>query len=134
MANEKATAKNGSGADAETSESSTAKAQSAPAPDDARKPGSPTDVTKPSWKFIAKKTFREFMRDQCQDLAAALTYFGVLSLFPALLALVSLLGVFGQAERTTSALLDIVQSLAPGNTVNFLRERDCKKNGGNGVA
>lgn len=122
MANEKATAKNASGTDAETSESSTAKAQSAPAPDDSRKPGSPTDVTKPSWKFIAKKTFREFMRDQCQDLAAALTYFGVLSVFPALLALVSLLGVFGQAERTTSALLDIVQSLAPGDTVNFLRE------------
>lgn len=122
MANEHATAKSRANADAETSQSSTAKAQTAPEPDDSRKPDSPTDVTKPSWKYITKKTFREFLKDQCQDLAAALTYFGVLSLFPALLALVSMLGVFGQAERTTGALLDIVQNLAPGETVNFLRE------------
>jgi membrane protein len=115
-------AKNDASVDAESSESSTAKAQTAPAPDDSRKPDSPTEVTKPSWKFIAKKTFREFTQDQCQDLAAALTYFGVLSMFPALLALVSLLGVFGQAERTTSALLDIVQTLAPGDTANIIRQ------------
>ena len=106
---------------AETQESSTAKARRAPAPDDSRKPDSPTDVTKPSWKYIAKKTLREFTKDQCPDLAAALTYYSVLSLFPALLALVSLLGIFGQAEKTTGALLEIVQGFAPGDTVESLR-------------
>ena len=80
----------------EAPESSTAKASTAPAPDDERKPDSPTDVTKPSWKYIAKKTLREFTKDQCPDLAAGLTYYAVLSLFPALLALVSLLGIFGE--------------------------------------
>ena len=97
--------------DAESEKSSTAKARTAPAPDDSRKPDSPTDVTKPSWKYIAKKTLREFSKDQCPDLAAALTYYAVLSLFPALLALVSLLGIFGQAEKTTGALLEIVGGL-----------------------
>jgi membrane protein len=107
---------------AESEESSTAKARTAPAPDDSRKPDSPTDVTKPSWKYIAKKTLREFTKDQCPDLAASLTYYAVLSLFPALLALVSLLGIFGQADKTTGALLEIVQGFAPADTVEAIRE------------
>ncbi|CAN7178591.1 YihY/virulence factor BrkB family protein [Arthrobacter sp. LjRoot78] len=114
-------AETGSMDDAETAESSTAKARTAPAPDDSRKPDSPGDVTKPSWKYIAKKTLREFTKDQCPDLAAALTYYSVLSIFPALLALVSLLGIFGDAQKTTAALLDIVQGIAPGETVNTMR-------------
>jgi membrane protein len=105
----------------DSSETSTAKAGQAPAPDDDRKPDSPTDVTKPSWKYIAKKTLREFSKDQCPDLAAALTYYSVLSIFPALLALVSLLGIFGDPQKTTSALLDIVQGVAPGQTVDTIR-------------
>src|SRR6478609_1698022 len=105
MAKNLTTAETGSMDDAETPESSTAKARTAPAPDDARKPDRPTDVTKPSWKYIAKKTLREFTKDQCPDLAAALTYYSVLSIFPAMLALVSLLGIFGQAQQTTSSLL-----------------------------
>ena len=108
-------------ADAETQESSTVKDRTAPAPDDSRKPDSPTDVTKPSWQYIAKKTFREFTKDQCPDLAAALTYYSVLSIFPALLALVSLLGIFGQPEKTTGALLEIVQGFAPAETVEAVR-------------
>ncbi len=105
----------------DSAETSTAKAGQAPAPDDSRRPDSPTDVTKPSWKYIAKKTFREFTKDQCPDLAAALTYYSVLSIFPALLALVSLLGIFGDPQKTTSALLDIVQGFAPGQTLDTIR-------------
>ncbi|MEW9872037.1 YihY/virulence factor BrkB family protein [Arthrobacter sp. HS15c] len=101
----------------DSSETSTAKAAQAPAPDDPRKPDSPTDVTKPSWKYIAKKTLREFSKDQCPDLAAALTYYAVLSLFPALLALVSLVGIFGDPEKTTAVLLEIVRGIAPSDTV-----------------
>src|SRR6478609_7712357 len=122
MAKNLTTAETGSMDDAETPESSTAKARTAPAPDDARKPDRPTDVTKPSWKYIAKKTLREFTKDQCPDLAAALTYYSVLSIFPALLALVSLLGIFGQAEKTTSALLEIVQGFAPAETVQAIKQ------------
>ncbi|MHA7221790.1 YihY/virulence factor BrkB family protein [Arthrobacter sp. RHLT1-20] len=122
MAKNLGKAENGTMTEAETDESSTAKARRAPAPDDSRKPGSPTDVTKASWKYIAQKTLREFTKDQCPDLAAALTYYSVLSLFPAILALVSLLGIFGQAGKTTSALLEIVQGIAPGSTIDFIRQ------------
>jgi membrane protein len=94
----------------------------APHPDDPRKPDSPTDITKPSWLYIFRKTLREFSADQCTDLAAALTYFGVLAVFPALLAFVSLLGLVGDAQRTTEALLDIFGGLVPSSTLDTLRE------------
>ncbi|MDQ0116996.1 YihY/virulence factor BrkB family protein [Pseudarthrobacter sp902506025] len=102
------------------SETSTAKAGQAPDPNDSRKPASPRDLDKPSWKYITKKTLREFTKDQCPDLAAALTYYAVLSLFPALLALVSLLGLFGDPQKTTNALLEIVRGFAPAETVNTI--------------
>src|SRR5215218_4934810 len=92
-----------------------------PDPDDPRKPESPTDLTKPSALYVLRKTAREFQHDQCTDLAAALTYYAVLSLFPAVLVVVSLLGVFGQGRRTTDAVLDIASDLAPGSTVDTLR-------------
>ena len=62
----------------------------------------------------------EFSKDGCTDLAATLTYFAVLSIFPALLALVSLLGVFGQGEATTNAILDFLNRYAPAELVNLL--------------
>jgi membrane protein len=93
---------------------------SAPAPDDARKPDSPSDLTKPAWTFAFRNTVREFLDDQCTDLAAALTYYAVLSLFPALLAAVSLLGVFGQGQRTADTVLGIVGDLGPQSAVQAL--------------
>jgi membrane protein len=98
------------------------KGRFAPGPDDDRKPDSPGEVGKPNWKYIFKRTVREFSKDQCTDLAAALTYFGVLSLFPALLAMVSLLGVIGQAEQTTQTLLQIVEGVASPEVVQTLRQ------------
>ena len=78
------------------------KHHTAPSPDDPRKPDTPGEVTKPSWKYVLRKTLREFSADQCTDIAAALTYYAVLSLFPALIALISLLGVVGQGERSVN--------------------------------
>ncbi|MDF3045536.1 MAG: transposon TnsA [Ornithinibacter sp.] len=97
------------------------RAETAPHPDAAYKPDSPGDISKPGWAYTAKSAFREFQRDQCTDLAAALTYYSVLSVFPAILALVSLLGVFGQGEATTSALLDIVRQLGQGQVADQLQ-------------
>ncbi len=48
-------------------------------PEHPAKPDSITDVEKPSWKHVLKRTVREFSRDQCPDLAAGLTYYAVLS-------------------------------------------------------
>lgn len=101
---------------------STTKAQTAPSPEDSSKPDSPNDLVKPTWTYIAKRTLSEFSKDQCPDAAAGLTYYAVLSLFPALLALVSVLGLFGDAGKTTSAILDIVQQFAPGPGVEAMRQ------------
>ena len=92
-----------------------------PDPDDPRKPESPADLTRPSLLYVLRQTMREFGRDQCTDLAAALTYYAVLSVFPALVVVVSLLGVFGQGRKTSDAILQIVGDIAPGSTVDTLR-------------
>lgn len=102
-------------------EDSVAKAARAPHPEDDRKPDEVTDVTKPAWKYIVKRTMYEFSRDKCTTLAAALTYYAVLSLFPALLALLSLLGIFGQAEQTTRVLLQVLGGVADDSVVRVLR-------------
>jgi len=95
--------------------------RSAPDPDDPRKPDSPGDISTPSWRFVLRKTVREFSDDECTDLAAALTYYAVLAVFPALLALVSVIGLFGDPQRTTQALLGIVRDLGPASAVDTFR-------------
>ena len=47
-----------------------------------RKPGSHTELTTQSWRYLVRKTWREFSEDQCTDQAAALTYYAVLAIFP----------------------------------------------------
>ena len=93
-----------------------------PDPDDPRKPESPTDLTKPSLLYVLRKTAREFQQDECTDLAAAFTYYAVLSLFPALLVLVSLLGVFGQGRETVDAVMQIAAGVVPSDAMNLLRQ------------
>src|SRR3954464_7128173 len=78
----------------------------------------PTDLPKKSWPPILKRTFKQFGEDQLTTWAAALTYFGVLSLFPMLLALVSVLGVIGPSPP--QPLLDNLGSVAPGPAKDIL--------------
>lgn len=85
------------------------------------KPSSPTELTKPSWKYLFRRTIREFSRDQLNDKAAALTYYSVLSIFPALIALVSILGLVGQQQQTTDTLMSLVEDVAPSGTADQLR-------------
>jgi len=61
---------------------------------------------------VLKRTVREFREDNLTDWAAALTYYGILSIFPALIALVAVLGLAG--DSATQALLDNLNSLGPG--------------------
>ena len=75
-------------------------------------PAAPTDMPKRSWGAVLKRTIREFKEDNITDWAAALTYYGVLSLVPGLLVLVSILGLAGQ--NTTQPLIDNIGTLAPG--------------------
>ncbi|MCK9794028.1 YihY/virulence factor BrkB family protein [Isoptericola sp. 4D.3] len=92
-----------------------------PAPDDPRKPASPADLKKPSWKLAAKGAVREFMDDECTDLAAALTYYAVLAAAPALLALVSLLGFVGDAEAAIDSILTTLSDFLPEETLAIVQ-------------
>jgi membrane protein len=94
----------------------------APPPDHEDKPQRPQQVKKASWKYILRKTIREFSDDNCTDLAAALTYYAVLSLFPGLLALVSILGLVGQAEQTTNAMMNMLGQVAPAQAMDVIQQ------------
>ena len=71
----------------------------------------PQSQAKPDVKSSLKRGFAEFLDDGGTDIAATLTYYAVLSLFPAVIALTSLLGVFGQGKETTKALIDVLREL-----------------------
>src|ERR687888_1600515 len=75
-------------------------------------PETPSKLSKRSWLGVLARTVREFKRDNLTDWAAALTYYGILAIFPALLALVSILGVIGASA--TQPLIDNLGTVAPG--------------------
>src|SRR4029450_2826996 len=72
----------------------------------------------PSMLATLRRPFANFQRHGMADWAAALTYYGLLSLFPALLALVSLIGLFGDPEGTTETVTDIVTGIGPDSAAD----------------
>jgi membrane protein len=84
-------------------------------------PDSPGDMKKGSWLYVARRTMREFSKDQCTDLAAALTYYAVLALFPALIALLSILGLVGQGPKIVTSMLDIMSTSGLAGAAKTLR-------------
>jgi YihY family inner membrane protein len=78
----------------------------------------PTQLPGGSWWAAVKRTVREFRVDNLSDWAAALTYYSVLSIFPALLVLISLIDLAGQA--TIQTLLDNLGQVAPGSVNQVL--------------
>ncbi len=74
------------------------------------KEGSPSNPG--AWATL-RRTVRELQEDNLTDWAAALTYYALLSLFPALIALVSLLGLFGDPRTTTASLTEVITSIGP---------------------
>jgi membrane protein len=79
---------------------------------ESRAPDKPTQLGGKSWFGVLRRTGREFSADNLTDWAAALTYYGVLAIFPALIALVSILGLVG--ESATQPLIDNLGTVAPG--------------------
>jgi membrane protein len=67
------------------------------------------------WWPTLKRTVKEFQEDNLTDWAAALTYYGLLSLFPALIAMVSLIGIFGDPKSTTESLTEIITEIGPAS-------------------
>jgi membrane protein len=83
------------------------------ASDRSRAPSKPSKLGGHSWLGVLKRTVREFRADNVTDWAAALTYYGVLAIFPAILALVSILGLAGKSA--TQPLISNIGKLAPGS-------------------
>ncbi|MEU4253647.1 YihY/virulence factor BrkB family protein [Amycolatopsis sp. NPDC026612] len=72
----------------------------------------PGELSKRTWGGVLKRTFKQFNRDNLTDWAAALTYYGVLSLFPGIIVLTAILGLLGPDKIQT--VIDNVNQLVPG--------------------
>ena len=86
--------------------------------DERAAPDSPTDLKARTWRGVLSRTIREFKEDNLTVWAAALTYYGILAIFPAIIALVSILGLIGPSA--TQPLLDNVSQVAPGPAKDIL--------------
>jgi membrane protein len=86
-----------------------------------RRPEGPAHARKGSVMQTLKRTVTEFSEDNLTDAAAALTYYAVLSIFPALLAMVSIVGLVGDPQTITRVLTDIVSSIGPASAVEPLQ-------------
>jgi membrane protein len=84
-------------------------------------PDAPTDLGKRSWWGTVRRTVSEFRHDNLTDWAAALTYYAVLSLFPAIIALISILGLVVPPATITRVITDIVSQLGPRSAVETFK-------------
>ena len=84
----------------------------------------PTNLSKRSWWTAMKRTVREFKDDDMLDWAAALTYYSVLSIFPAIVLLTAIVGLVGKSA--TQPLIQNIEALAPSQAsdviVGMIRE------------
>jgi membrane protein len=72
----------------------------------------PTDLPRAAWPGVLKRTLKEYKADKLGDLAAALTYYGVLAIFPMIIVVVSILGLIGRSA--TQPLINNLGKVAPG--------------------
>jgi membrane protein len=97
---------------------------------------SPVALPRASWGDTLKRTLRKAKDDKINHWGAALTYYAVLSLFPALLVMVSLVGLFGSPERVTKVLTDTISDLGPSTAAQTFQgpiESLTSNRGGAGV-
>jgi membrane protein len=87
-------------------------------PDEAGLPGKPADLGRGSWRAAGRRAMAEFKDDFLQDRAAALTYYSVQAIFPGILVLVSLLGLFGKSA--TQSLVTNLASAVPSTARTIL--------------
>jgi membrane protein len=79
-------------------------------------------LSKRSWFGTIKRTVSEFRQDNLTDWAAALTYYAVLSLFPAVIALLSILGLVVDPKTITRVVTDVVAQLGPKSAVDTFKK------------
>ncbi len=109
---------NGSHASARADEQPRERRHEQPAEHRSAARGSRSDKQQASTGSALKRTVKEFSDDNLTHWAAALTYYGVLSIFPALLATVSILGLIGSSA--IQPLIDNLSTVAPGPAKEIL--------------
>jgi membrane protein len=67
------------------------------------------------WWPVLKRTATEFSEDNLTDWAAALTYYGLLALFPALIAFVGIIGLFADPQGATQTITEVVNQIGPSS-------------------
>jgi len=83
---------------------------------------SPVQLSRDDWRVILTRTVHEYRINHVQDIAAALTYYAVLATFPALLATLAVLGIFGSAEAVANDVLRVIEDLGGSSVIDPLRE------------
>ncbi|GGM45443.1 ribonuclease [Micromonospora sonchi] len=71
----------------------------------------------PTWRGVLVRSGRNYLRDNCTDWAAALTYYAVLALFPSTVVVVALVGLVSDGERTVDTVLDLARDVGAGSVV-----------------
>jgi membrane protein len=84
-------------------------------------PDKPSRLPVGSWGGAIKRTIREFRADNLTDRAAALTYYSIMSIFPALIAFVGIVGLVGKNPETTNSILKIIRDVGPSSAVDTFR-------------
>lgn len=82
----------------------------------------PTDIPTKGWKDILWRTYEEFGKDRVTSVAAGVTYYALLAVFPAIAALVSIYGLFAD-PATIQEHLNTVSGVLPGGALDIIREQ-----------
>lgn len=75
------------------------------------------DLRWSTWRGVLVRSVKGFMKDNCTDWAAALTYYGVLALFPALIVIVALVGLVSEGDKTVTTITDLAEDMGAGSVV-----------------
>ena len=90
--------------------------------DRGREATSPTDIPAKGWKDIVWRTYEEINKDRILAVAAGVTFYGLLALFPAIAALVSVYGLFAD-PGTIQEHLNTVAGFLPGGALDIIGEQ-----------
>lgn len=87
-----------------------------------RSANTPSEIPAPGWKDILIRVYRGISEDRILLVAAGVTFYGLLAIFPGIAALVSIYGLFADPASMTNHL-DTIASVAPGGAIEVLRDQ-----------
>jgi membrane protein len=82
-----------------------------------------SDLRPRTWMGVLVRSVKGFKQDNCGDFAAGLTYFALLSVFPAAIVVVALVGLVADSESAVRSMMDVVRDLAPADAADALEQR-----------